>query len=84
MSEREGSARRRLIAALRRAGWRVEIGGSGHWKFWNPHGELITTSPTSSSDVNSLKSLLRDLRRAGFNPQQGRKRRRKLTTGGTS
>ncbi|MEV5211358.1 hypothetical protein AB0K35_28180 [Micromonospora sp. NPDC053740] len=66
MSSRDGSARLRLFAALRRARWRVEMGKSGHWKVWNPHGRLITTTPSSASDTNSLKALLRDLRKAGF------------------
>lgn len=74
MAMRDGSARKRLYAALRRAGWRVEFGGKGHLKLWDPSGRLVTTTPTSPSCRSSLNALLRDLRRAGFNPQQHRKR----------
>lgn len=66
MSSRDGSARLRLFKALRRARWRVEIGKSGHYKIWNPRGLLITTTPSSASDCNSLNALRRDLRKAGF------------------
>ncbi|MEV0214274.1 hypothetical protein [Micromonospora sp. NPDC050695] len=66
MSSRDGSARLRLFKALRRARWRVEMGKSGHWKIWNPRGLLITTTPSSASDTNSLNALRRDLRKAGF------------------
>ncbi len=71
MSNRDGSDRRRLFKALRRARWRVEIAKSGHWKIWNPRGLLITTTPSSASDTNSLNALRRDLRKAGF-PRNGR------------
>ena len=66
MSNRDGSARLRLFKALRRAHWRVAMGRSGHWKIWNPRGLLITTTPSSASDTNSLNALRRDLRKAGF------------------
>ncbi|MCG5464201.1 hypothetical protein MED01_002366 [Micromonospora sp. MED01] len=66
MSNRDGSARLRLFKALRRARWRIEMGKSGHWKIWNPRGLLITTTPSSASDTNSLNALRRDLRKAGF------------------
>ncbi|MFD6565360.1 hypothetical protein [Micromonospora profundi] len=44
----------------------MEIGKSGHWKIWNPRGLLVTTTPSSASDTNSLNALRRDLRKAGF------------------
>lgn len=76
MSNRDGSDRLRLFKALRRAHWRVEIGRSGHYKIWNPHGRLITTTPSSASDCNSLNALRRDLRKAGFLPRQRNTRNR--------
>lgn len=79
MSDRDGSARRRLFAALRRAHWRVEIGGKGHVKIWNPRGVLITTTPSSPSCRDSLNALRRDLRRAGFQLPGQRKPRRTHT-----
>lgn len=78
----DSSDRRRLFAALDRAGWRVEKArGSGHFKFWDPTGELITTTGGSPSDCNSGRYLLRDLARAGFvwetdKRKQQRQRRR--------
>lgn len=76
MSNRDGSARLRLFKALRRAHWRVEIGKSGHWKIWNPRGLLITTTPSSASDTNSLNALRRDLRKVGFTVSQRNNRHR--------
>jgi hypothetical protein len=66
MSNRDGADRLRLFRALRRARWRVEFARSGHVKIWNPSGLLVTTTPSSASDTNSLNALRRDLRKAGF------------------
>lgn len=74
----DSSERRRLFADLDRAGWRVEKAkGSGHFKFWNPDGLLITTTGGSPSDCNSGRYLLRDLAQAGFVWEPDKQKRRR-------
>ncbi len=70
----DNAERRHLFRALRRAGWTIRVGGSGHYKLRNPAGQLITTAPASPSDWRGRHALLADLRRAGFDWKQIRRR----------
>jgi hypothetical protein len=57
---------RRLLAAARQAGCRVERTGSGHWAVRGPDGRLLTVvadTPGSRRDLLRARSILR---RAGL------------------
>lgn len=62
----DNAERRRLFRDLRRAGWNIHVGGSGHYQIRDTDNRLITTTPASPSDRRGRRNLLADLRRAGF------------------
>ncbi len=70
----DNAERRHVFRALRQAGWTIRLGGRGHYKLTNPAGELVTTTPASPSDCRGRHKFLADLRRAGFDWKQIRRR----------
>lgn len=58
---------RRLLKALRVAGFELRYGKSGHLKVYNQRGRLLCTLPQTPSDYRALLNARSDLRRyAGF------------------
>lgn len=55
-----------VLNALRAQGYEVKMGGSGHWKVYDPDGRLITTLPATPSDGRGIRNAIAVLRRAGF------------------
>ncbi len=57
----------RVLEELLRQGWRVERGGSGHWKCWPPDKtkRMVVVSSTPS-DQGAIRKIIHDLRRSGF------------------
>lgn len=62
----DNSERRHLFRALRRAGWSIGVGGTGHYKLLAPDGEFVTTIPATPSDHRARRNAIAALRRAGF------------------
>lgn len=54
----------RLIKIATQQGWRVEIGGSGHVKFFPPDGEIVVISKTPSSPNSNRNKWM--LKKAGL------------------
>jgi hypothetical protein len=57
---------RKLLDHARDQGWRIEGGGSKHWKCYSPDGKTIVVLPGSASDHRSLKNARAVLRRSGL------------------
>ena len=60
----KGSARRKLLRALRRAGWNVTVERK-HYKARPPSGEMVVFASTPS-DQRAWHNLFRQLKHAGF------------------
>lgn len=58
---------RQLIRRLRRQGFRVRFGGSGHYRVTGPDGQTITM-PSTPSSYRGLRNALAWLRRIGARP----------------
>lgn len=56
----------KILGELDRQGFTAKMGGSGHWKIYNPQGRLITVLPATPSDHRGLRNAIAVLRRAGF------------------
>lgn len=54
-----------LIARLRRQGFTVRTGGSGHWRVTSPAGVTITMPKTPSGGGRSWQNMRSNLRRIG-------------------
>lgn len=56
-----------IVQALTKAGWRREIGGSGHWKAYPPDPSLgMDVLGNSISDTRALDNIKARLKRKGF------------------
>lgn len=55
-----------IIRALEQQGFGVKMGGSGHWKVYDPDGHLVGALPATPSDHRGLRNAIAVLRRAGF------------------
>lgn len=53
-----------LLAELRRQGFTVRLGGSGHWRVTSPGGETVTV-PATPKSWRSLRNTRAELRRIG-------------------
>jgi hypothetical protein len=49
-----------------RAGWRVDQGGGGHWKWFAPDGRTIIVTPATPGQGRAIRNVRADLRRAGL------------------
>jgi hypothetical protein len=68
-------AGKRLRRAALAQGWRVEMGGNGHWKFTPPdRRKRIVIASNSPSDRQAERAVLRDLQRSGFHLLQRNKK----------
>jgi hypothetical protein len=52
--------------ALEAQGFEVKLGGSGHWKVYDPDGHLVGALPSTPSDPRGVRNAIAVLRRAGF------------------
>jgi len=57
---------RELIALVQERGWRVEIGGGTHVKFYTPLGRYVTSCTTTYTGARSYYEVRSKLRRAGL------------------
>lgn len=59
---------KKLVKDLERAGWRIEIGRSSHYKCWPPDKtkRMVVISLTPS-DRRALQAIKHDLRHSGAN-----------------
>lgn len=60
---------RPVAAAAQRAGWTITYGGTGHLRWRNPNGGVITTASTPKKrhgNWNTVRAAKADLRRAGL------------------
>lgn len=56
-----------LLDDVRRQGFDVRLGGTGHWIVTSPTGEVVSVSATPSSGRRVLANTRAALRRAGAN-----------------
>jgi len=59
---------RQLVDIAREAGFRVEIGGGTHVKFFDPSGHYVTSCTTTYTSSRSFYEVRAKLRRAGLRP----------------
>lgn len=57
---------RGIVVSAQKAGWDVRYGGTGHLKFYDPAGRLVTSAPATPGDRRSSKNLVAHLRREGL------------------
>lgn len=55
-----------IIRRAKHQGWRVDVGGSGHYRFFAPDGKGLVTVARSPSDHRAILNIEADLRRAGL------------------
>jgi len=62
-----GKELKRLLAALKEQNWTWEATPNGHYKMWPPDSSKpMVCAAVSSSDLNILRIITRDLRKSGF------------------
>ena len=57
---------RGLVSQAQERGWRVEIGGGTHVKFYTPEGKYVTSCTTTSTGSRTYLEVRSKLRRAGL------------------
>ncbi len=62
---------KQLLRDLERAGWKSRKTGSGHNLVKSPEGKVVVVCD-SPSDSRSLKNSMADLKRAGYQREEGR------------
>lgn len=61
---------RKLLAQAKRQGWRIEGGGSKHYRLYAPNGEGMYVIPSSHSDWRGERNARTALKRMGLNPSK--------------
>lgn len=67
----------KIIRRLRRTGYRIEVGGNGHYIVRSKDGAFLASLPASAGDQRALKNAMAQLRRSGieYAPRKGKVRR---------
>ena len=56
----------KLVKALRKQGWRVDLLKNGHYRAYAPDGETVIHFSGTPSDHRSLANTIALLRKAGY------------------
>lgn len=59
---------RRIVKAAQRAGWLVEHSRSGHIKWYNSDGKVMTTTTNSNGQGRGYRNHLAFMKRHGIVP----------------
>lgn len=57
---------RPLVKDARKQGWKIDLTGNNHLRFWPPHGGPPVITSNTPSDGRAKKNLIAALRRGGL------------------
>jgi hypothetical protein len=55
-----------VVKRLRKAGYLVKKGSSGHWKVYGDRGQLLTVIGTSRGSWHGIKNIYKQIEKAGI------------------
>lgn len=62
---------RATARTARKQGWDIRQTRNGHYQWFSPEGQLVTTTPGSAAGERSAKNYLAYLKRAGLSTSKG-------------